>query len=167
MSVSPSVSALPSIARLLARGRDPARTISALHQVALDACRATASVLLRPDPVSGQWNAVSGAGLETLSLGPWLATARGAEAAGHALSGDQPLVLASLETELPELAALLSAPACVLVPLVGADHPVGLLLLALPPGLAPDVDLAATIGDAMVIALDRARTADELALHRD
>ena len=54
-----------------------------------------------------------------------------------------------------------------LVPLVGAEQPVGLLLLALPPGLAPDLDLAATIGDAMVIALDRARTADELALHRD
>ncbi len=43
----------------------------------------------------------------------------------------------------------------------------GLLLLALPPGSTPDLDLAATIGDAMVIALDRARTADELALHRD
>ena len=54
-----------------------------------------------------------------------------------------------------------------LVPLVGAEHPVGLLLLALPQGLAPDLDLAATIGDAMVIALDRARTADELALHRE
>ena len=42
---------------------------------------------------------MSGAGLETLTLGPWLATARGAEAAGHALSSDRPLVLASLETE--------------------------------------------------------------------
>ena len=54
-----------------------------------------------------------------------------------------------------------------LVPLVGAEQPVGLLLLALPSGLTPDVDRAAMIGDAMVIALDRARTADELALHRD
>jgi PAS domain S-box-containing protein len=102
-----------------------------------------------------------------LTLGPWLATARGAEAAGRALARDRPLVLGSLETELPDLAVLLGAPACVVVPLVGAEHPVGLLLLALPPGLAPDVDLAAVIGDAMVIAIDRARTADELALHRD
>ena len=54
MSVSPSVSALPSIARLLARGSDPARLISALHQAALDVSGATASVLLRPDPTSGQ-----------------------------------------------------------------------------------------------------------------
>ena len=43
----------------------------------------------------------------------------------------------------------------------------GLLLLALRPGHEPDVDRAALIGDAMVIALDRARAADELALHRD
>ena len=167
MCVSPSVSVLPSIARLLARSSDPARLIPALHQAALDVSGATASVLLRPDPTSGRWHAVSGAGLETLTVGPWLETARGAEAAGQALATGRPLVIASLETELPDLAILLGASACVLVPLVGAEHPVGLLLLVLPPGLTPDLDLAATIGDAMVIALDRARTADELALHRD
>jgi PAS domain S-box-containing protein len=167
MSVSPSVSALPSIARLLARSSDPARLIPALHQTALDVSGATASVILRPDPTSGRWHAVSGAGLETLTVGPWLETARGAEAAGQALATDRPLVIASLGTELPDLAVLLGASACVLVPLVGAERPVGLLLLALPPGLTPDLDLASTIGDAMAVALERARTADELALHRD
>jgi PAS domain S-box-containing protein len=167
MCVSPSVSVLPSIARLLARSSDPARLIPALHQTALDVAGAAASVLLRPDLTSGRWHAVSGAGLETLTVGPWLETARGAEAAGQALATGRPLVIASLETELPDLAILLGASACVLVPLVGAKHPVGLLLLVLPPGLTPDLDLAATIGDAMVIALDRARTADELALHRE
>ena len=167
LSVSPSVSALPSLTRLLARGGDPARVIPALHQAALDQVGATASVLLRPDPTTGRWSAVSAVGLETLTLGPWLATALGAEAAGTALSSDRPLVLASLDTDLPELADRLRAPACVLVPLIGAEQPVGLLLLALPAGHAPDVDQAAMIGDAMVIALDRARTADELALHRE
>ena len=163
----PSLSALPSITRLLARGSESAPVIPALHQAALDFVGATASVLLRPDPTTGQWSAVSGAGLETLALGPWLATAPGAEAAGRALACDCPLFLASLETELPELADRLRALSCALVPLVGAEQPVGLLLLALPPGIAPDLSLAATLGDAMVIALDRARAADELALHRE
>ncbi len=133
-----------SITRLLARGSDPARVISALHQIALDEAGAAASVLLRPDPTSGQWTAVSGAGLETLTLGPWLATAPGAEAAGRALSRDRPLVLTSLDTDVPELAALLGTPTAVLVPLVGAEQAVGLLVLALPPGVSPDVDRAAT-----------------------
>ena len=167
VSVPLSLAALPSITRLLARGSDSARVIPALHQAALDLTGATASVLLRPDPTTGQWSAVSGAGLETLTLGPWLATAPGAEAAGRALASDRPQILASLETDLPDLADRLRAPSCALVPLVGAEQPLGLLLLALPPGLAPDLDLAATIGDAMVIALDRARAADELALHRE
>ena len=167
MTVSTSVSALPSIARLLARGREPALVIAALHQTALDAIGATASVLLRPDPTTGQWNAVSGVGLETLSLGPWLSTARGAEAAGTALSCDRPLVLPSLATDLPELADLLRAPSAVLVPLVGAEHPLGLLVLAMPAGRTPDLELAAMLGDAMVLALDRARAVDELALHQE
>ncbi len=65
VSVPPSLAALPSITRLLARGSDSARVIPALHQAALDLIGATASVLLRPDPTTGQWSAVSGAGLET------------------------------------------------------------------------------------------------------
>ena len=167
MSVSPSASALPALARLLARGEDPATVVSALHQAALDLTGAAASVLLRPDPASGLWVAVSTAGLETLTLDPWLATGAGAEAVGRALAADRPLILGALADDVPELADRLHTPACVLVPLVGAQQPVGVLLLALPSGHALDLDQVAMIGDAMVIALDRVRTAEELALHRD
>ena len=167
MSVSAPASALPALARLLARGGDPAAIMSALHQAALDLVGAAASVLLRPDPVSGQWVVVSTAGLEELTLDPWLATGPGAQAVGRALAIDRPLVLNALAADVPELAERLHADTCVLMPLVGAAQPVGLLLLALPPGHIPDLDQVAVIGDAMVIALDRARTADELALHRD
>ena len=158
---------LPSITRLLARGGDSAPVIPRSTRQPSISAGATASVLLRPDPTTGRWSAVSGAGLETLTLGPWLATAPGAQAAERALAGRPAVVLASLETERPELADRLRAPSCALVPLVGAEQPVGLWLLALPPGLAPDLNLVATIGDVMVIALDRARAADELALHRE
>ena len=54
-----------------------------------------------------------------------------------------------------------------LVPLVGAEQPLGLLVLAMPAGRTPDLELVAMFGDAMVLALDRARAADELALHRE
>jgi PAS domain S-box-containing protein len=165
--VSLSVSSSPSITRLLARGNDPARVVAALHQAALDLTGASASVLLCPEPATGHWCAVSAAGLDILPLGPWMATAEAAAAAGRALSNDRPLMLDSLNSDLPDLAQRLHAPACLLLPLMGAHQPVGLLLLALPPGHVPDVDHAAMIGDAMVIALDRARTGDELALHRE
>ena len=167
MSVSAPASALPALARLLARGGDPATVVSALHQAALDLIGAAASVLLRPEPGSGQWVVVSTAGLEDLSLDPWLATGPGAQAVQRALAEDRPLVLGALATDVPELAERLDADTCVLVPLIGAAQPVGVLLLALPLGHVPDLAHVAMIGDAMVIALDRARTADELALHRD
>ncbi len=169
MSVSPSVSALPSIARLLARGSDPARTH--LRAPPGRARRVPAPpprcccVPTRP-PASGM--PCPSAGLETLTLGPWLATARGAEAAGHALV-QRSAARARLARDRAAgtgRAAGARRPAC-WCRWWAPNSPVGLLLLALPPGLAPDLDLAATIGDAMVIALDRARTADELALHRD
>ena len=169
MSVSASVPLQPRLTRLLARGAgaDGSPVVPALHQAALDLTPAVASVLIRPDPVSGQWNAMSGAGLETLSLGPWLTTTEGAEAAGRALSGDGPLVVASLSHEVPELAALLGTPACVMVPLLGASDPLGLLLLGTRDGAAVELAAAAMMGDAMVVALERARATEELAQHRD
>ncbi len=93
MTVSPSVSALPSIARLLARGTDPAHIIAALHQAALDLYRRHR---LRAPPPRPDHRAME-RGLRRRSrdvdAGPWLSTARGAEAAGTALSCDRPLVL--------------------------------------------------------------------------
>jgi PAS domain S-box-containing protein len=167
MTVSPSVSALPSLTRLLARASDPASVVPALLQAALDLLGATSSVLLRPDAATGAWHATASAGLETLTLAPWLATAMGADAAGRALTNDSPVLLPSIETDLPDLAEHLGAPACVMVPLVGVGQPLGLLLLGTRDAHALDLPLSAMIGDAIVIALDHARADDELALHRE
>jgi signal transduction histidine kinase len=152
--------------RLLARGLEVPSVVPALHQAALELTPAVVSVLVRPDPVTGQWTAMSGAGMETLALGPWLTTRQASEAAGRALSGDEPLVLGSLAHEVPELASLLGTPSAVLVPLIGVQ-PLGLLLLGLPDGAAIEASSAAMLGDAMVVALERARAAEELAQHRD
>lgn len=161
-----SVSPPPSIARLLARNGDQARVVAALHQAALDRTGATSSVLLCPDAATGHWRAASAAGLETLALGPWLVTSSGTDAAGRALSADHPITIASLRTDLPELAELLLAPSCVLAPVTGIQ-PIGLLVLAVPAGHVPNPEAVALVADAMAIALDRGRAADELALHRE
>ena len=96
MSVVSVASLQPGVMRLLARGVDAPSVVPALHQAALELTPAVVSVLVRPDPVTGQWTAMSGAGVETLALGPWLTTRQASEAAGRALSGDEPLVLGSL-----------------------------------------------------------------------
>ncbi len=165
MSVS-LASLQPSLTRLLARGADGGSVVPALHQLALELTPAVVSVLLRPDPITGQWTATSGSGLESLSLGPWLTTRAGSEATGRALSSDRPLVMPAVAREVPELATLVGTPACVMVPLIGAQ-PLGLLLLGLPDGAAIETAAAAMLGDAMVVALERARAAEELAQHRD
>ena len=100
--------------------------------------------------------------------GPWLATARGAEAAGHALSGDRPA-----RARLPRdraagtgRAAARHRPAC-WCRWWAPNTPWACCCWRCRQGWRRISILAATIGDAMVIALDRARAADELALHRE
>lgn len=162
--VVPAVRVGPTLTRLVARGGDPAAVCAALHEAALGLPGVSASVLLQPDPASGSWLASSAAGLDALALGPWLADPAGAALAGRALGEDRPIVVSDLTSSVPDLAGRLGAPAVAVVPLLGARQAVGLLLLALAEGAQLDAEGASSVGDAMVLALDRARAQNELAL---
>jgi signal transduction histidine kinase len=165
-SVSPDA-ALPPLTRLLARGGAPPAIVDALHHSALALTSAHVSVLLRPEPSSGLWTVASAAGIASLPRGPLLTGTRDLETTARAMGGDQPLAIAALHLAAPELGALLGTPAGVLVPLRGADQPMGLLALGGPAERPVALDIAAMLGDAMAVALDRASAATELAAHRD
>lgn len=159
---------MSSLVRLLAREPDPARLIAALHQSAGELTGATASVLLRPSPAGRGWIASSAAGLEALPLDGWLDGAREAAAVGRAIAADAPLAVGDAGCAVPQLAGRLGgATSIVIVPLVGARESLGVLLLASSAPGPVDASLAAAIGDAFAVAMERGALRDALALGDD
>jgi signal transduction histidine kinase len=163
-----AASSMSSLLRLLAREPDPARLVAALHQSAGELTGATASVLLRPSPAGRGWIAASAAGLEALPLDGWLDEDREAAAVGRAVAADAPLAVSDAAGAVPRLAGRLGgASSVVIVPLVGAREPLGVLLLASSARELIDVGVAAAIGDAFVVAMERGALRDALALGDD
>ena len=163
-----AIASLPSLVRLIAREPDPARLLGALHQSARDVTGASATVLLRPSPAGHGWTAASAAGLEALPLDGWLDEEGSAAAVGRAVATDAPLVMADAARAAPQLSERLGGAAqVVIVPLIGVQQPLGLLLLGASGRDSLDVGLAAAIGDAFVVALDREGMRDALALGDD
>ena len=171
MSVSPSVSALPSITRLLARGSDPAADRRpALHQAALERRRRHGLGAARV-PTRPQGSGTRDVGRRARDADAWVPGSPPPGALRRPARRSPAIARSSWRrshTELPELADLLRAPA-VRPGAAGGRRTARWACCCWPcrAGLTPDLELAAMIGDAMVIALDRARAADELALHRD
>jgi signal transduction histidine kinase len=163
-----AVPSMSSLVRQLAREPDPARLSAALHQIACELTGATASVLLRPSPQRRGWMAASAAGLESLPLDGWLVEDREAAAVGRALVADAPLALCNAACTVPHLAGRLADPSSVvIVPLIAAREPLGVLLLAFSTPELVDVAQASTIGDAFVVAIERGALHDALALGDD
>ena len=110
----------------------------------------------------------SAAGLESLPLDGWLVEDREAAAVGRALVADAPLALCNAACTVPHLAGRLADPSSVvIVPLIAAREPLGVLLLAFSAPELVDVAQASTIGDAFVVAMERGALRDALALGDD
>lgn len=140
-----------------------------LHQHAIEAAGGTCSVLLQFNPRTSYLQATSGFGLDRLPTDPWMAEPVEAAAADAALRQDEPVVIAELPRALPALGERLGTPHAVMLPLVAGTEPVGLLIVGLPhPSLDREArEGFASVGDAFVLALERARMRRDAELHQD
>ena len=163
-----AIVSIPSLVRLLAREPDPARLLASLHQTAREVTGASATVLLRPSTPRPGWMAASAAGLDTLPLDGWLDEEASAAAVGRAVAADAPQVIGDARRAVPHLSDRLGGAAqVVIVPLIGARQPLGLLLLGASGRDGVDAALASALGDAFVVAIDREAMRDALALGVD
>ncbi|HKT78989.1 MAG TPA: ATP-binding protein [Vicinamibacterales bacterium] len=143
--------------------------LPALHQHALDAAGGTRSLLFEFNPRSGVLQATSGFGLDELCTDPWMPGP-----GEHALVNDAfirrtPMLVADLETQMPELGGRLKAPAALLVALARGPIRFGLLTIGVSSPLNhrtqtdPGIEIA-EVGDAFLATLElfRLRQKDEL-----
>jgi PAS domain S-box-containing protein len=162
----PSLAAA-SLTRLLARADRVADLLPRLHNHLVEASHGRSSVLLQPEPRSGQLLATSGSHLDELPVDGWLATPGEQRAAAQARESGQPVVLRSLSDNASDLARRLAAADALIVPLGDASDPQGLALVGLEgaPG-GPPWDEVLAVADALVLALERARLRREADLQR-
>jgi signal transduction histidine kinase len=153
------------LTRAVARQVVMADVWPALHDEALRASGAAASVLLRLEPRSKAMLPSSAVGLDHLGHEPWITTDAAKAAAERVWTEGAPQVFASL----PELATRLGTPAAMLVPISAREGRLGLLILGV-----HDIERAtaavaevAIVGELIALTLDRARLQREADLQRD
>jgi C4-dicarboxylate-specific signal transduction histidine kinase len=134
----------------------------AFHAQALDLTGASASVLLRVNPQTGDLLPMSAAGLDELSPDPWLTSDAGRAAAERAWTEGVPLVF----TGVDELTARLHAPAAMLVPIAAREGRLGLLALGMAEGDQADAAQAqaGAVGELIALTFERARLEREAAI---
>jgi signal transduction histidine kinase len=167
MAITSSYDAIAARALdLVARGRDSAPLLSALHDLALDAARASVSVILEPDPDGVGYRVTSAAGLETSPLDLWFTSQAAADLAARAVSTDRSLLVPSLRTSVPELGDRLRA-SVALVAALSMESSSGLLVLGFGPDHAADPGLAAALASAFTLAIERTRQRRDADVERD
>lgn len=154
--------------RLLKETAGLAGLLPELHQEALVAVNGTASVLLALDERTRQLHPVSGYGVASLPLEPWLTAPDEARALREAVTSGAPVCLANLAARAPGLSGALEAPAALLapVPVEGADPGVLVVGIDAPRSAEAAAPLAPVLA-AFGLALERARLEREVALQRE
>ncbi len=122
----------PETSSLLARlGGDAALTdvLPSLHQRAIGATGGVCTLLFEQNPRNGILHATSGYGLDILNADPWVPADTEMALLTEALHGEVPLLVTNLERQMPDLAGRLTKDVGLLVPLVRASEPIGLLVI--------------------------------------
>jgi PAS domain S-box-containing protein len=149
----------------LARAASVTELLPHLHQHAIDATGGTRSILFRHNPRNGVLQATSGFALDALRTDPWQPGPDEAALVARVFERHEPILVADLARQMPDLADRLGARVALLVPLVRQSERVGLVAIGFdaPPSAERLTD-AAHVGDAFVTALELShlRQSDEL-----
>ncbi|MCA1583360.1 MAG: PAS domain-containing protein [Acidobacteria bacterium] len=151
-------------------GRDRlADLLPDLHQRAVQACGGRCSVLLTSGPQGPSLFASSAFCVEELAHDAWLTSAPGRAAAARAWSTADLVTIECLSQTMPDLAQRLNTSGALLVPLVAANRPLGLLVLGVDEPIALDQcrDAVLAVGDLFTLVLDRARLQREANIEDD
>jgi signal transduction histidine kinase len=153
------------LTRTVARETQMAEIWPEFHARALDFTGASASVLLRIHPQTGDLVPMSAAGLEDLDAEPWLTTEAGREAVERTWREGVPLVF----SEIAELNARLGTPAAMLVPVAAREGRLGILALGLDKlAKAEEAQAhAGVVGELIALTFERARLERDASSQQD
>jgi len=157
------------LVRVLAGTDRMADLLPQLHERAVVSAGGTCSVLLQLDPRTNTLRATSGFGLTWLSVEPWLTSRQEAEACERAFARREVVAVPDLRTSMPDLAAHLGCRAALLVPLARLHERLGMLIVGRADAGQPSDggSAVAVVGDAFVLALERARMERDADLQRE
>lgn len=157
----------PHLSQMLAGGEELAVLLPDLQRKALEAAGGRRSLLLRLDTRTGLLHPTSALGFEMLPAATWSIASPEMRAAGEAIDTRSPVFEGNCDREAPELAALMSTPAVLTVPLFEGEEPLGVLLAGLDRGSTPaDLEGVAQAGTMLSLALAAARLRHDAARQR-
>jgi GAF domain-containing protein len=133
MEQSPSAAgvAVHSLLSLLADGAGRNAALSLLHQRALQVTGGTVSLLFEHHAASGQMQATSGAGIETLPIGALDPQPAEATVIAQAFTGRVPVAIDDAAVTLPTLHAQVGTDDIILLPLLTDTRRIGLLAIGI------------------------------------
>jgi signal transduction histidine kinase len=141
-SPSERATAGPSLLSLLASDTQVSDILPRLHRGALDATGGSCTLLFEHNAHNAFLQATSGSGLDDLRLDPWLPSDSEHTLVIETFHQKLPTFVSDLERQMPELAARLSRPSCLLVPLTRGPEHLGLLAIGF-----DDAPQSTTLGD--------------------
>jgi PAS domain S-box-containing protein len=153
------------LTRTVARETELAQLWPEFHARALDFTGASASVLLRVHPQTGDLVPMSAAGLDDLDAEPWLTTDEGRAAVERTWREGVPIVFG----DIAELTARLGTPAAMLVPVAAREGRLGMLALGLDQlAKAEDAQAqAGAIGELIALTFERTRLERDALVQQD
>jgi C4-dicarboxylate-specific signal transduction histidine kinase len=157
-----------TLARVLARQAQTAELLPHLHEYAVETAGGRCSVLLQTNPRTALLHPTSAFGLEYLPTSPWM-TSEAEARLSAALEDDQAQVVSDLEKRFPALASNLGTRHAILLPLVGMEDRLGLLVVGTDtdPSGRDVTSLMTPVADAFVLAIERMRLQRDADLQRD
>jgi C4-dicarboxylate-specific signal transduction histidine kinase len=157
-----------TLARVLAHQAQTAELLPHLHEYAVETAGGRCSVLLQTNPRTSLLHPTSAFGLEYLPTSPWM-TSEAEARLSAALEDDQAQVVPDLEKRFPALASNLGTRHAILLPLVGMEDRLGLLVIGTDsdPSGRDVTSLMTPVADAFVLAIERMRLQRDADLQRD
>jgi PAS domain S-box-containing protein len=152
----------------LARASTVTELLPHLHQHAIDTTGGTRSILFRHNPRNGVLQATSGFALDALRTDPWEPGADEVALVARAFERHEPMLVADVPRQTPDLSDRLGTHAALLIPLVRQSERLGLVAIGFDaPPPADRVAEAVEVADAFVAALELAHLRQSEALQRD
>ena len=145
-----------------------AELLPQLHEYAVETARARCSVLLQISPRTGGFHPTSAFGLDDLPTAPWL-TGNLSQLARTTMSDGAPAALRDLPAQYVDLAERLHTRHAILLPLIGLESQLGVLVLGTDEDPAIS-DIAVPLGpvaDAFILTMERLRLQRDADLQRD
>jgi PAS domain-containing protein len=158
-----------SLLSLLAEGRGRHAALSVLHERALHVTGGRTSVLFEPHPTTGHLHPTSGAGLDLLSVEPWVLEPGESALVSQAFTRRTAVAIRDLRDRIPRLHSQLGTAHAVLLALSADDRRVGLLGVGVDadPHEAATVLAASEVPGGFTLALELTRLRQREAFEAD